>query len=91
MEKFPRQYTGSSLDYLKSTYQGIYWDDAVLHCSPKQLSILAEATRMLAPYTDIDPFHWDTTPGFNRFFMSPIKAQGGQSWHVSSFLLSRLL
>ena len=79
MEKFLRQYTGSNLDYLKSTYQGIYWDDAGSSCSDEQLSILAEATRTLAPYIDVNPFYFDTTPGFNRFFMTPGKAKRGMS------------
>lgn len=82
-ERFPRQYTSSNTDYLKNTFLGIYWDDAAVSCSGDQFNILAEATRMLGPFSNINPFHWDDNPAFNRFFVSPRKAKYGSSWHVS--------
>ncbi len=89
VESFPRQYTDNNLDYAKNTFPGIYWDDAAQTCSGDHFNILAEATRMLVPFSSISPFHWDDSPGFNRFFVSPRKAKYGSSWHVSEIFLAR--
>ena len=85
VDLFPRQYTDQDLGYLSNVFPGIYWTEAKSECSPEQLNILAEATRMLGPFTDVGSDRWDGSPAFNRFFVSPRKAAFGQSWHVSTF------
>ena len=85
IDLFPRQYTDQDVGYLDNVFPGIYWTEAKGECSPDQFNILAEATRMLGPFTDVGSDRWDGSPAFNRFFVSPRKAAFGQSWHVSEF------
>lgn len=81
----PRQHTDDRLSYIKRTYPGIYWDEAV-KCGGDNFNILAEATRMLAPFTDTAPLQrsrFSEHPAWNRFFVNDKKAKKGYGWHVS--------
>lgn len=80
----PRQSTDDRLAYIKHTFPGIYWDEAALTCSGDDFNILQEATRMLAPFTDVYEGRFDETAAWNRFFVNDKKAKKGWGWHVSS-------
>ncbi|KAI4219743.1 MAG: hypothetical protein L6R36_008108 [Xanthoria steineri] len=77
----PRQHTDDRLAYIKNTFLGIYWDEANLYCSGDEFNILHEATRMLAPFTDVFEARFDETAAWNRFFVTDKKAKKGQGWH----------
>lgn len=79
-----RQNTDNPMDYFKNTFKGIYWQDAADSCGGDWFNILAETTRMLTPFTEIDEWRWYEGAAWNRFFVSPAKARGGRSWHVSA-------
>ena len=83
----PRQHTDDRLAYIKNTFLGIYWDEANLYCSGDEFNILHEATRMLAPFTDVFEARFDETAAWNRFFVTDKKAKKGQGWHVSYYAL----
>ena len=85
---FLRQHTDDRLAYIKRTFPGIYWDEASLKCSGDDFNILQEATRMLAPFTDVDEDRFDETAAWNRFFVTDKKAKKGQGWHVSYYALA---
>ncbi|KAL8755164.1 MAG: hypothetical protein Q9199_003839 [Rusavskia elegans] len=78
----PRQHTDDRLAYIKHTFPGIYWDEAWLTCSGDEFNILHEATRMLAPFTDVYEDRFDETAAWNRFFVNDKKAKKGWGWHA---------